>query len=219
MSIKNWFLKINFLFRYEIVRTEFKIKKSRQKVARWTEALIERWALMKNFNVEFPQNASEILFDMIPQKNKYEDFVFFKGTTDGLEIYVDSNCRYEAVLLELLEKFDASGNFYEGQVVKIIFSEQPIAGILADLETIAREYGLFIVGVESFYNEKMKRHSAKTTMSWIKRIHSLTKQRMVAKNQFKNIDSGRSLLKSKTKNAYMVPGQEAKPAQASVNLD
>ena len=174
---------------------------------------------MKNCDLEFPKNASEILFDMVPQKNKYEDFVFFKGTTDGLEIYIDSNCRYEAVLLELLEKFDASGRFYEGQVVKIIFNEQPIAGILADLETIAREYGLFIVGVESFNDEKMKRNTAKTTMSWIKRIHSLSKKRHLARKQMKNVDTGRSMLKSKKENSYMVSQKEAEQAVSALGLD
>ena len=97
-------------------------------------------------------------FPLQQKENKEADFqpaqqseeaVCFRGTQSGLEIRISSSARYEAILLSLIEKLETSSSFFRGARVTIRFSAIPIAGIFADIETIAQKYGLTIVSMRS----------------------------------------------------------------------
>lgn len=78
-----------------------------------------------------------------------DEQVSFRGTQSGLEIRIPSSARYEAILLTLIEKLETSSSFFRGARVTIRFSEDPIPGIFADIETIALKYELTIVSMRS----------------------------------------------------------------------
>ena len=83
-----------------------------------------------------------------------DETVMFRGTQAGLEIHIDSEARFEAVLLALIEKLETSSSFFHGARVTIRFSGAPIEGILADLEAIALKYQLTIASVRSLGDDE-----------------------------------------------------------------
>lgn len=90
-----------------------------------------------------------------------DQIVLLRGSESHLEVLIDSKAEYLEVILELIEKLDASPPFSEGAETIIRFSEKPIRGMMADLEKIASMYKLSIISIRSFGDDQ-KRTLAKT---------------------------------------------------------